>query len=346
MLLGLFFLRKVEQTAPTPIPPKAEVVAPAPPASAAVIHEKKTEAKKLPPKRRSVPVAAKSAPPPAPVATASDSTETENDTMPILSASTDCAANTLALWVYPEPSGGLHRGPITVAFQGNKPCSVFWRFEPDTAWREYDDAPISIEKTATLDFRATDRCGRAMETRQEYYEIEISRTATGCPQGMDLVKIGSTRFCVDRYEWPNRKGAVPLSYVSYYQAMDSCYTAGKRLCSSEEWSLACSGPFSWKYPYGQNYEHNACVTVDGSVQPSGSKSECRAYFGAFDMAGNLLEWTSTPAKENPQFYNVMGGFWESGSRSGCFDIRYSYFPQNRHNPVGFRCCKDVAPGQK
>jgi hypothetical protein len=43
---------------------------------------------------------------------------------------------------------------------------------------------------------------------------------------------------------------------------------------------------------------------------------------------------------------VMGGFWQSGPRSGCFDIRYSYFPQNRHNPVGFRCCKDIGPSKK
>jgi formylglycine-generating enzyme required for sulfatase activity len=59
------------------------------------------------------------------------------------------------------------------------------------------------------------------------------------------------------------------------------------------------------------------------------------------MSGNLLEWTGTVSRGNPGFYNVLGGFWQSGVRSSCFDIRSSYFPQNRQNPVGFRCCKDA-----
>lgn len=254
-----------------------------------------------------------------------------------------CDGDTLPPRVYPEPSGGLHHGPISVAFRANRPCSIWWRFEGDTAWHAYAGAGIAIEKSGALDFRAIDTCGRRMEEREEYYEIDRTEAARFCPRDMEPVTIGSMRFCIDRYEWPNRKGALPRSYISLYQAVDSCFSRGKRLCSSEEWSLACSGPYSWKYPYGQNYEPYACRTHDTAARPSGSAPECRAYFGAFDMSGNLLEWTRTQAKENRQYFNVMGGFWESGPRSGCFDIRYSYFPQNRHNPVGFRCCKDAAP---
>ena len=68
------------------------------------------------------------------------------------------------------------------------------------------------------------------------------------------------------------------------------------------------------------------------------------------MSGNLLEWTSTRAAENGTFTYAMGGFWESGPKSACGDKRYSYYPQNRHNPVGFRCCGDLPepppPGQE
>jgi hypothetical protein len=262
------------------------------------------------------------------------------------SMSVNCAGDTLAPWVYPEPSGGLHRGTVALVFVANKSCDISWRFEPDTLWQVWSGTPVAVERTANLAFKAIDRCGRVMATRVEYYEITDERTDSLCPQDMELIKIGATQFCIDRYEWPNRKGALPQSYISQYQARDSCFTAGKRLCSSEEWSLACSGPYSWNYPYGQEYERYACVTHDTTVRPSGSKPECRAFFGVFDMSGNLLEWTSTPSKDNPQFFNVMGGFWQSGPRSGCFDIRYSYFPQNRHNPVGFRCCKDIEPSKK
>jgi hypothetical protein len=269
-----------------------------------------------------------------------------NSTMPPESISNNCAGDTLAPWVYLDPSGGLHRGTVAVVFAANKPCDISWRFEPDTAWQIWSGAPLAVERTATIAFKAIDRCGRAMAARLEYYEITSERTDSLCPRDMELVKIGATQFCIDRYEWPNRKGALPQSYISQYGARDSCFTAGKRLCSSEEWSLACSGPYSWNYPYGQEYERYACVTHDTTVRPSGSKPECRAFFGTFDMSGNLLEWTSTPSKDNPQFFNVMGGFWQSGPRSGCFDTRYSYFPQNRHNPVGFRCCKEIAPVKK
>jgi hypothetical protein len=266
----------------------------------------------------------------------------EHAAIPLIPQKGGCAQDTLAVWAYPEPSGGLHHGPVTLQFRSNKPCAIVWQLSTDTAWHEYHDEAITLDTSVAVLWNAADSCGNEMPTREELYEIETVKKTTECSADMELVKIGTMRFCIDRYEWPNRKGVVPTSYVSLYQAGDSCFAQQKRLCSSEEWSLACSGPYSWNYPYGQNYEAHACVTSDTAPQPSGMKSECRAYFGVFDMSGNLAEWTSTPAKENRQYNNVMGGFWESGPRSGCQDTRYSYFPQNRHNPVGFRCCKDIA----
>ncbi len=260
------------------------------------------------------------------------------------SAAADTCLND-TLWVYPEPSGGHHYGPVTLAFRSNRTCRILWRFNPDTAWQEYDGQAIQVKKSIAIEFRSFDKCNNPTEIREEYYEIDLTKRTNVCPDDMELVAIGGTRFCADRYEWPNRKGVVPVSYVSFYQAGDSCFTVGKRLCSSEEWSLACSGPYGWKYPYGQQYESNACVVSDTMPHASGEHSECRSWFGTFDMAGNLAEWTSTPAKENRSFYDVAGGFWESGASSGCFDVKYSYFPQNRHNPVGFRCCKDAGAGK-
>jgi hypothetical protein len=252
-----------------------------------------------------------------------------------------CKADTTSPWVFPDPSGGLHKKTVQVYFVSNKPSTIEWKFEKDTEWKLFEGSPVTIDVTTTVEFRAKDSCGRQMEARKEYYEIERAESIQYCPEGMEYVKVGANRYCVDRYEWPNRKGAVPLSYISKYGASDSCYSVGKRLCSAEEWMLACMGPYSWKYPYGQNYEGNACSTQDTSVRVSGSKPECRSFFGIYDMSGGLAEWTDTRAAENRQFYYVKGGFWESGSQSGCYEKRYSYYPQNRHNPVGFRCCQDA-----
>jgi len=265
----------------------------------------------------------------------------------VIKAPDPCEMDTAELWVYPDPSGGLHRRAVSVKFFSNKKGSVIrWRFRSETDWTIYRGDPVKIAKTDALIYEAEDTCGKKMEKREEFYEIEQAKMSSVCPQGMEHIKVGSSQFCIDQYEWPNRKGAVPLSYISFYQASDSCFSAGKRLCTSEEWYLACTGPHSWAYPYGQAYERYACATHDTAISASGSRPECRGYFGVYDMSGSLLEWTDTRALENKNFYYVQGGFHMSGQKSGCSDRRYSYYPQNRHNPVGFRCCSDIGQEQK
>ncbi|MDR2592494.1 MAG: SUMF1/EgtB/PvdO family nonheme iron enzyme, partial [Chitinispirillales bacterium] len=252
-----------------------------------------------------------------------------------------CARDTVAPAVYADPSGGLHKKAVSVKLVANKACKVEWSIDGVKNWKVYSGKPIDISKNATLYYRAVDNCGRVMNIKGKRYEFDMS--APRCPANMELVKNGNREICVDVYEWPNKKGAVPQAYVSLYQAMDSCFSIRKRLCTSEEWTAACGGPEHWAYTYGDVYEWNTCATRDTLAHRSGSKPECRGYFGLFDMSGNLAEWTSTPAPQDRSFNNVMGGFWTSGDQSRCSDARYSYFPQNKHNPVGFRCCVDAPP---
>jgi len=252
-----------------------------------------------------------------------------------------CARDTLAPWVYADPSGGLHRQAVSVRLAANKACTVEWSFDGVKGWKVYDGKPIEISKPATIYYRASDDCGKRMDVRSKRYEFDIA--ASRCPAGMEPVKAGDKEICVDVYEWPNKKGVTPHSYVSLYQAMDSCFSVRKRLCSADEWTAACGGPERWKYTYGESYEWNTCATRDSAAQKSGGRPECRGYYGVFDMSGNLAEWTSTPAPQDRSFNNVMGGFWTSGNQSRCADARYSYYPQNKHNPVGFRCCVDAPP---
>jgi hypothetical protein len=255
-----------------------------------------------------------------------------------------CAGDTAKPWVYPDPSGGLHRKAIAVTFVSTKPCAIEWKADSGAPWVVYKGESIPVKSATTLFFRAHDSCGNVMEARKERYELKLEDASRYCPEAMEYISVGQRRYCIDKYEWPNKKGVVPRSFVSIYQAMDSCMSAeGKRLCTSDEWTMACTGPNGWRYPYGAAYEPHACVTQDTTARQSGAKAECRGYFEVYDMSGNLAEWTNTKSSRNPQFYNVKGGFWESGTRSGCFDVRYSYYPQNRHNPVGFRCCKEARP---
>ena len=75
-----------------------------------------------------------------------------------------------------------------------------------------------------------------------------------CPAGAVLVE----RFCVDRYEAPNREGAKPLVMYSYLEAQDWCTNHNKRLCFDDEWIRACRGPLGTHYPYGNRHQRGRC----------------------------------------------------------------------------------------
>lgn len=255
-----------------------------------------------------------------------------------------CALDTLPPWVWADPAGGLHRATVYVRLDSDKPASIEWRIG-EGAWEQYTGVPLEVSEATALEYRAQDSCGNRFGPRIQEYVFDFRGIEGACPRDMELVEADGSRFCIDRFEWPNRYREYPATFVSYYQALDSCHSVGKRLCSAQEWRLACSGPHGLTYPYGSRYEDHTCTARDTARAPSGSKRGCRGYFDVYDMAGNVAEWTSTRAAENRDFFYVMGGFWASGPQGTCTNARYSYFPQNRHNPVGFRCCKDAGTGE-
>ncbi len=65
-------------------------------------------------------------------------------------------------------------------------------------------------------------------------------------------------FCMDRYEFPNEAGHRPTVSVTWDQARDVCANEGKRLCTAEEWTLACEGPERKPYPFGFARDAAAC----------------------------------------------------------------------------------------
>jgi sulfatase modifying factor 1 len=181
--------------------------------------------------------------------------------------------------------------------------------------------------------------------------------------------------CVDRYEYPNQKGAHPVWMLDWYDAQATCESKGKRLCWSSEWTAACEGPEHTPFPYGWERDHDKCnmdnffidpkkpnpkgqfyfyskdpavaakelARLDQSV-PSGSMETCKSGFGAYDMPGNVDEWVTSdePPHEISQWAALKGGAW-GHVRSQCRPATYSHDPGFAYYFVGFRCCKDV-PG--
>jgi serine/threonine protein kinase/formylglycine-generating enzyme required for sulfatase activity len=185
--------------------------------------------------------------------------------------------------------------------------------------------------------------------------------ADGCPDGMRPVAAGSFKmgtapgdpmmgfdekalaavevggFCIDLFEYPNRKGVAPTVNVGFADAKRLCEAQGKRLCSEAEWEKSCKGPGGAKWPYGNGFDANTCNTEDDigdarSLAPAGRFAKCRSGYGVADLSGNVGEWTSDRI--------IKGGSYASGDYAVRCSARKNGTSFAKSSEVGFRCCAD------
>lgn len=235
------------------------------------------------------------------------------------------------------PGGGLFARKVDVKLQANGACTVYYSFNDSLHPQVYRE-PFRITRDTLLYFWGVDSAGNRSPVKKRWYDIGDS-VRNPCPPNMVLIYREEVKFCIDRYEWPNREGKNPQGFFSFYQARDSCRLAGKYLCPAAAWQTACNSFNRSRYPYGDNYETTTCNTAGAGITASGSLPGCRTYFGVFDICGNLREWVDSPAPQNRRFFQVRGGSWESHQNSACGDFQYSYYPENRYTSIGFRCCQ-------
>lgn len=160
-----------------------------------------------------------------------------------------------------------------------------------------------------------------------------------CPEGMETIEKG--KFCIDAYEYPNKRNTTPQVNVTYQEAQQICSSLGKRLCSSSEWETACTeGKKGYAYPYGKKYDLNRCntlgnPTIKNSIAKSGSFVTCKNSSDIFDMSGNVAEWTESDA----QAPSAAGGSWQSDEERSSCRSNVQLQPGRKYFYVGFRCCK-------
>jgi len=196
----------------------------------------------------------------------------------------------------------------------------------------------NYNKTGTVYFRAIDSVGNASHWQVAIYDMAKDNN---CTENSHPIPVKGKTVCIDIYEFPNKYGEKPRNMVSQNAAVMLCENAGKRLCSIDEWQVACQGNQNSRYPYGNAYNQTKCVTdLKSAKEPnrSGYAEHCRSYYGMYDMSGNLWEWTSTPAEREGLFL-VAGGAWNTQNASSCSETKFSFYPQNEYPFVGFRCCK-------
>jgi hypothetical protein len=160
-----------------------------------------------------------------------------------------------------------------------------------------------------------------------------------CPEGM--VEVEQGLFCIDKYEWPNKKGQIPDRDMPYAVASKKCSDAGKRLCSNTEWESACAGKQNRQFPKSNAPATQNCNVIgnhafSNKVAPNGSFSDCESPAGAYDMNGNVAEWT---ASEKPDSAYVYGGSWHNDLANATCSSKLLLKKTTGYFYVGFRCCK-------
>ena len=204
------------------------------------------------------------------------------------------------------------------------------------------------------------RCLRWVDsaTKLQCAEFEKTPRSTHCP-----LKTQHKHFCIDRYEWPNKLGAMPTFMASWKEAKASCEGVGKRLCGDTEWTLACEGPERQPYPYGDGYARDAQAcnvdkpyvwprperiynvqTEDDELsrldqrEPSGTRPACVSPYGVHDMVGNVDEWVLNVSQfGRPHLSGLKGGYW-GPVRTRCRPMTTGHDETFRYYQTGFRCC--------
>ena len=169
------------------------------------------------------------------------------------------------------------------------------------------------------------------------------------------------RYCVDTYEWPNKKGERPEVMNRFHQAQVKCASIGKRMCTESEWTMACEGPQMTPFPYGYvrdaakcNGDHlwdspnmkKVAARDPGELArlwkgvPSGSQPDCVSAYGVADLPANTDEVVAAESPHAKYDSVNTGGPWYKGVRNQCRPKIYTHSEDFYYYFLSFRCCAE------
>jgi formylglycine-generating enzyme required for sulfatase activity len=157
-----------------------------------------------------------------------------------------------------------------------------------------------------------------------------------------------------RHNWrtrvpPQGRETHPVVLVSYEDAVAYAKWLSEKtgqkwsLPDQKQWEKAARGTDGRYFPWGDAFDKAKLNSHDAGpfdTMPVGSFPKGKSPYGVMDMAGQVFEWTSTPAGKNRHV--VKGGSWDDKGcgvcRSAAWHTRPNYL---KHILVGFRLVHPV-----
>ncbi|NOX43030.1 MAG: formylglycine-generating enzyme family protein, partial [Gammaproteobacteria bacterium] len=197
-----------------------------------------------------------------------------------------------------------------------------------------------------------------------YYIDKYEVTNLQYKKFIDKTQRRSPKYFRNR-TFPDGRADHPVTYVGWDDANEYCQWAGKRLATEQEWEKASRGTDARVYPWGNEFELTHANTpgrwkefaVFGDTTPVGSFEKGVSPYGAYDMSGNVWEWTASWYKPHPgnkmssenygERYKILkGGSWWDCSFYKCGlsapVYNRSFFAKKvKNDTFGFRCAKNA-----
>jgi formylglycine-generating enzyme required for sulfatase activity len=154
----------------------------------------------------------------------------------------------------------------------------------------------------------------------------------------------------------------PMTIVTWFGAKSYCEFYGWRLPTEEAWEKAARGTDGRPYPWGDGIERNNAnyysskdifekiSTGTSDTTPVGFYNgqtyegyqtlDSPSPYGAYDMAGNVWQWTGD-VYDNQHYRYMRGGSKENYAYNLRVWTRNSAGPDYYSPNVGFRCVRDI-----